>query len=118
LILPIKWFSKKKIPARRSLSLIKEGSSKKRKRKEKEQGSKVKVVKPHLPIQGLEKIYEKERKRVRNSRQVGDTILKESENADHIFLQCKIWCGIIHTHISFSFALSSNPWIFLLSPIH
>jgi hypothetical protein len=48
------------------------------------------VVKPHLPIQGLEKIHEKERKRVRNSRQVGDTFLKESENADHIFLQCKI----------------------------
>jgi hypothetical protein len=29
---------------------------------------------------------EREKKRMRNSRQVGDTFLKESENVDHIFL--------------------------------
>jgi hypothetical protein len=46
----------------------------KRERKEKEEGSKVKEVKPHLPIQGHENHHEK--KRMRNSRQVGETFLK------------------------------------------
>jgi hypothetical protein len=56
----------------------------KRKRKENVQSWKVKEVKPHLPIQGHDKIQEK--KWMRNSRQVGETFLEESENGDHIFL--------------------------------
>jgi hypothetical protein len=52
-----------------------------------EQGSKGKEVKPHLPIQGHEKLHEK--KRMRNSIQMEET-LKESENGYHISLLCKI----------------------------
>jgi hypothetical protein len=85
LILPIKWFSYED-SNKKSLSPTKEGSLKKKERKGKEQGSKVKEVKSHLPIQGHKKLHEKEKKRMRNSRKVGDTFLKESENRDHIFL--------------------------------
>jgi hypothetical protein len=46
-----------------SLPPTKEGSSTKRKSKEKEQRSKGKEVKPHLPIQGHETLHEKREKR-------------------------------------------------------
>jgi hypothetical protein len=81
---------------------------KKVKRKGKEQGSNIKDVKLHLPIQGHEKLHEI--KRMRNSRQVGDTFLKEKRKWRSHFpiVQNPIY-GPNHTHVSFSFALSSNP---------
>jgi hypothetical protein len=57
------------------------------------------------------------KERMINSGQLGETSLKESENGDNIIVQNPI-CGLIQTNISFSFALSSNPWFFLLTPKH
>jgi hypothetical protein len=48
---------------KKSLSPAKEGSLKKRKMKEKKQISKGKEVKSHLPVQGHEKLHERERDR-------------------------------------------------------
>jgi hypothetical protein len=48
----------------KSLSPTKEGSSKKRKReKKRSKDKKGKEVKPHLPIQGHEKLHEKKEKK-------------------------------------------------------
>jgi hypothetical protein len=82
-ILLIRFQQEEPLPSKRRI-LEKRKKREKRKKKEKEQGSKVKEVKPHLPIQGHEEIHEK--KRTRTSRQVGETFLKESKNGDHIFL--------------------------------
>jgi hypothetical protein len=73
---------------------------KKGKRKGKEQGSNIKDVKLHLPIQGHEKLHEI--KRMRNSRQVGDTFLKEKRKWRSHFpiVQNPIY-GPNHTHVSF-----------------
>jgi hypothetical protein len=44
-------------------------------------------VKPHMPIQGHEKLHEKKREANENFKTIGgEAFLKESENGDHTFL--------------------------------
>jgi hypothetical protein len=49
---------------------------KKKERKGKEQGSKVKEVKSHLPIQGHKKLHEKEKKEDEKFKKSGRYLLK------------------------------------------
>jgi hypothetical protein len=82
------------------------------------QRSKGKQVEPHLPIQGHEKLHEKQREDEKFKTSGRDLHKGNWKWRSHFPIVQNPICGLIRTHISFSFALSSNPWFFLLSPTH